>query len=451
MSGALATALRAEIARAREALATALGDPAPWTLRGPHERDPLAELSPPLSRLRAILHEVLGHLDPGAVSTNAPDELDALVEIRRAIEGAWVVWDYFRARLAARHVERANRYLTFVDDLALACLADLDGLDAYAVAPICFFHEQPGPEVWPRGRTVVPPALEPKLRAVFEAVIFELPVALIGLPWSYYGDASRLTTVCHEAGHLVYTGLKLAARVEDALGACGDEARWRAWAEELFADAWGVLFGAEAYVEALTRALIARPIELVGHAPPSDGEWGGYPSALSRLRIVGCLHTALGGGPTPLLESWTEALDGSEGGTAQWVSREQAGEVAAALLRVDVAGRSLGSRRPAVADAIEDVVERLRAQRTLAGGTSAVAVARALARVPSPPAGIDAVLRYWGSARTPRRISMLTPLGGAEAAGASAPVPEEGVRALGIARRLRRAVRENQGGQDDGG
>jgi hypothetical protein len=210
-----------------------------------------------------------------------------------------MVWDFFRTRFSLRTVSPFDRYLALADAFGRACyepaVRHLKTIPAteFCPAPLITFNDQispwssgadaPAPESGPDGVTV----------AQLTQAINSMPLALIGVPWSYLTYLPHMALLAHEVGHAVEQdgGLTdaIAQAAENAnLATPERKPAWQSWAREVFADVFACWTAGPAFVWALADYLAAEQSSIARQVrPQTNGEWTKYPTATLRVRF-GC-------------------------------------------------------------------------------------------------------------------------------------------------------------------
>lgn len=226
------------------------------------------------------------------------------------------IWEFFRAKLSQRYVDWLRPYLVAADEFAWACYNAAREASDPAVVPAARVREPPlvflnggwSPFTVPRGRRYEAEEVpgEDITVAEFQQVLQDLPIPVIGVPWSQVRHLPDAVTIGHEVGHDVEHdfGLTSILRVllHQALDARGvGEARqagWRAWLSELFADLYGVLATGPAYVGGLMDSLAFAPDDVMTDRQPKP-KWLSHPPHALRmsfnfaaLRTIGCPEQA---------------------------------------------------------------------------------------------------------------------------------------------------------------
>lgn len=205
-----------------------------------------------------------------------------------------MVWDFFRTRFGLRTIPPFDRYLALADAFARSCYEPairlLKGIakDRLCPAPLVSFNEQISPWAAPED-AVAGDENSDALVAQLTAAIQSMPLALLGVPWSYLTYLPHMALLAHEVGHAVeHDGeLNVSAAVEEAnLEASERKTAWQAWKEEVFADVFACWMGGPAFVWSLADYLASDETSIAKQTRPQiNGEWTKYPTASLRVRF----------------------------------------------------------------------------------------------------------------------------------------------------------------------
>ncbi|PWW25192.1 hypothetical protein JD79_04390 [Geodermatophilus normandii] len=225
-------------------------------------------------------------------------------ELERQVLDVHQVWGFFRDKWALRRLEEYSRYLVLADEFAWACYEPAQlhavaggtvGMEAVREPPLVYLGPVDGPMTLARGDSIateIPP--ESLQSRTARALIRRLPLPVVAVPWYQLRHLPEALIIGHEVGHAVlvdFVGLDTVQQVVDRraaeLGQCmARRDAWCAWAEESFADVYGVLCGGPAYLDTLEDFLPAESPEL---ATGDDA----YPPRLLRLALAaGALEAA---------------------------------------------------------------------------------------------------------------------------------------------------------------
>lgn len=275
-----------------------------WRLRskrgGPFEKHN-SQIRRIQSRLRPFCRGIRADLE-GATPDLA---LAKGLAMEQRILAAHRIWEYFRAKLSQRE-GRLSRFLKAADEFAWACYkpartrAVPDPGDAdRKEPPLVFFNGSISPFASPRdsGFRAEEVPNEPLGRQVLEEILEELPVPVVGVPWTLMGHVADALSIGHEVGHLVARDFRLGDALQDAPGRAAIPSprlgAWKSWMTEVFADVYGCLATGPAFVASLIDYLAADAAKIRRETRVSPG-WGRYPTTtlrvllnLSVLRVTG--------------------------------------------------------------------------------------------------------------------------------------------------------------------
>lgn len=270
------------------------------------------------TQVRAVT-EYLGPMAERLASRVAGDDVRASWrELEREVLDLHQVWGFFRDKWALRRLSEYSPYLVLADEFAWACYepAQLRAVDAGSVTldavrqpPLVYLGPVDGPMTLARGDSIEGEFEMDALRSrTARALVRRLPLPVVAVPWYQLRHLPEALIIGHEVGHAVlvdFVGLDTVERLVDGrlseLGRCTTERdRWRAWAEEAFADVYGVLCGGPAYLDTLGDFLRTP-------TTAEDAGAGAYPPPLLRLaltaaalHVAGCEQAA-----TRVRDSWT--------------------------------------------------------------------------------------------------------------------------------------------------
>ena len=235
--------------------------------------------------LTALLPQLTARVDGGGslLATWAATERMVL-ELHR-------IWEFFRLKLALREVPMFRRYLLLADEFAWCCYepARAAGAGPHNVPPeqvrepplVFLSGLDTTPLALPRGASYEHEVAGSRLTVdEFRAVVQQLPVPVIGVPWFHLQHLPDVLVLAHEVGHHVEDDFRLTATLhrlldealQDAGVAVQRRPRWRGWLGEVFADVYGVLAGGPAFAQALMdfAATGVAPAGASAHYPPLD-------------------------------------------------------------------------------------------------------------------------------------------------------------------------------------
>ena len=209
-----------------------------------------------------------------------------------------MIWDFFRTRFSQRTQPPFDRYLALADAFARACYEPAIRLlnnipaDKLCVTPLVTFNDQ----ISPWATAIQQSAPDADSTGVFTAQQFtqaveSMPVALVGVPWSYLTYLPHMALLGHEVAHSVERDGGLTQTLADALSAtlATNDRReaWQAWMREVFADLYGCWMAGPAFVWSLSDFLAGDQASIGKQTRPhSNGDWTGYPTATLRVRFA---------------------------------------------------------------------------------------------------------------------------------------------------------------------
>jgi hypothetical protein len=397
----------------------------------------------PLARHHTQLEAVTGTLDAAA------SELKA--ELVGADQGLWILeragaidrrildlhrlWGFFRDKFALRYLPWLRDALIAADDMAWACYSPAQERipeTRKREPPLVFFSGGSSPFLMPRGSPyVVEPLPDGGMREPeFEEAVRVIPMPLIGMPWFQVEHLPDAPLIGHEVGHAVELDLQLrepVAEVIEAAVPAEHAPAWKAWADEVFADVFGVLCCGPGFVRALAAALAGHPRIVEGEdAGPED--WGEYPTRTLRVLLAAAtLELLKVNSSGPIAADWRRAYP--EHQLAAYES--DVGDVAEAVLKGPYPPLGKDARLDTLMPfSSEDEGHALRAAERLAGGLApdvgGIRHAVAGARL----AYDERRQEYIGNGGSAALLQWIAgvPFDGVRAAG-GADTPDEGVRA----------------------
>ena len=255
--------------------------------------------------------------------------------LRCADELAWSCYKPAREAAVKARDQAMSRALAarvaagLTDPVELARLAREDAdqagtVDAVALKepPLVAFTTDASPYASARESAVE--GLTEQDRQVLDEAVRRLPVAVVGVPWSYLDHLPRSVSLAHEVGHAVSSDLKVRGDIDLAFGAAfgaafevdppGAAARsftpenragWQAWRHELFADAYGIQCVGAAAVLALADFLAGDPGTLgkQRQGPP----YRPHPPDILRMKVNLALLASAGADDAGLAAAWQTA------------------------------------------------------------------------------------------------------------------------------------------------
>jgi len=263
----------------------------------------------PMKKHYSQVRAITGYLRPMAERldqrvTDTRDMRAGWRELEREVLDLHHVWSFFRDKWALRRLEEYCPYLVLADEFAWACyepaqLRAVDAgtvrLDAVREPPLVYLGPVDGPLTLARGDSIEDRFREEPLQSrTARALVRQLPLPVVAVPWYQLRHLPEALMIGHEVGHVVlvdFLGLQAVEQlVVGRLTALGrpkaERDRWQKWAEEAFADVYGVLCGGPAYLETLGDFLLPGD-------EPGAGD-GRYPPPLLRLALTTAALEAAG-------------------------------------------------------------------------------------------------------------------------------------------------------------
>ncbi len=233
------------------------------------------------------------------------------------------LWDQFRSRLSLRLVSPFDTYLALADAYARECYVPVYrhlhkiASDQLCPAPLVTFDHQVSPWMKPEAGAAELDGRDGTLLTAqqLQDALEQLPLALIGLPWSYITYLPHIALLAHEVGHAIERSAQLTKPLDQAVGDAklGDEKRraaWQDWRKEVFADWYGCAMGGPAFVRSLVDHLANDEAQIARQTRPhQNGSWTAYPTATVRV-LLAC-HTMRDMGfkteADEIVGAWSEA------------------------------------------------------------------------------------------------------------------------------------------------
>jgi hypothetical protein len=255
------------------------------------------------AHMRGLQRELAAEL---AAARKSGTVLGGSVELERTILQAHRVWDFFRRKFALRCVEHFRPWLAAADELAWACYEPAlrrrrrsGAVDPRALRepPLVYLYDDvdsASPMEYSRQKAVDLAELPVVPRERFLAILRELPIPLVGVPWFQLAHLPEMTLIAHEVGHIVEDDLGLAKRLHELVGAALARAKvpaprreaWDAWLGEIFADVWGVLALGPAFAWSLQTFIADAPIKVAAERRDAATGWGAYPTTWLRAALA---------------------------------------------------------------------------------------------------------------------------------------------------------------------
>jgi hypothetical protein len=263
---------------------------------------------------KALCVEAAG-IDPAALPAG-----EFYRRCRRVDEAtAWLqrVWEFYRDRFDQRDgplgatVRAADEIVWSAYHGVMRTASDAE----HGPAPLAFIAPEYSPSAIDDRRPLAQhlrlylefPAFDDRLSALVKRLavpLLALPTWCVDAPW-------WLVFVAHEVGHRLTKQLDLAlhfaATIDATVKARGklsgaEDTRWKAWHDEIAADAWSVALLGPAAAEALAEVELAGPEAL--RAPAADGR---YPPPVIRLALMSRYSDTLGLGVPALPDEFALA------------------------------------------------------------------------------------------------------------------------------------------------
>lgn len=223
---------------------------------------------------------------------NAPDVLADGESWENQILAAHSIWEVFRSKLVLRQNQLFMNKLAACDDLAWEC---------YSPALNLWDPDRKGPPLVYFSATWSPFAVsrdsnfQNEIRAStgtaaalqdddFQAVLKQLPVPLVSIPWYQVFHLPGALIIAHEVGHVVEFDFGLTAEIQSALDGAGlkHATVWKGWAREMFAD----VFGCCAMGPSFAGAMIDLNATTVAKVQNEERTSGIYPTRNLRIRLL---------------------------------------------------------------------------------------------------------------------------------------------------------------------
>src|SRR5215510_3651183 len=210
-----------------------------------------------------------------------------------------MVWDFFRSKFALREVGAFAPYLALADAFTRECYVEpfrkMKNLPTGELcpAPLVTFDNEISPWAKPQNLSKPDPQeggfLTPQQ---FNDALKQLPVALLGLPWSFLSYLPHMSLLAHEVGHAIERDCDLESTLDLAannmpLSDEGHRAAWQTWRKEVFADLYGALMAGPAFVWSLADYLAKDEQSITAeNRPHSNQSWTQYPTTSLRILLL---------------------------------------------------------------------------------------------------------------------------------------------------------------------
>jgi hypothetical protein len=237
-----------------------------------------------LSGLRAGITRELN------AAVNNRSLLAQAMSIENMILAGYQIWEFYRPKMAQRLESQFEDYLRIADEFAWLCYRPVrdtvfGNRPEAKEPPLVYLNAEWSPFLKERNRRYqvegVPNALLSK-QPDFDRAVAQLPFPVIGVPWYQTGFLPGGLTIAHEVGHAVVADCGLQDKLGNAMEGVSHAIRrkqWEAWAEELFADAYGCLSAGPAFAFSLADTLAA------DRATVNSAQETQYPSHSLRIRL----------------------------------------------------------------------------------------------------------------------------------------------------------------------
>lgn len=253
-----------------------------------------------LSVLEAVVEEVLEAIEESLERLPTGPTREVYERCRAAdqqVAFARRFWSFFRERWDQRDDPALQPLLVAADEVIWSCYREPIAQIETEVSPAPLVYVNPEFSAHAIGRKNMPLGLR-QSDQLLSRVVSELPVSLIGLPYSCVEGPWWLVLLAHEVGHQVAFAVdhvQRAPRIADLVGeaakAAGAEpelqGRWRAWAHEVFADAFAAATVGAGHLWALFELEQGSDETMVAERPT-------YPPPIVRQSLVLALIERLG-------------------------------------------------------------------------------------------------------------------------------------------------------------
>ena len=275
-----------------------------WLARR-RKADKLQQYSTQLDNLDSffprLYHALCTKLDALAGENSTGTVYQACREVDRRIVFLDEVWHFYAEKFDQRDDDKQlGKVIRAADEVVWSCYAgfyqSIPGASRKA-APLPYIEPMYSPQAIPRDNPAVLKNVYISSK-FFQEFLEELPLPVIGLPQTCIEAPWWLVYVAHEVGHHIQHDLleklRLVYRFEDQLAAAVEKegceganpAQWKAWGEEIFADAFSIYNMGTWAVWAMTE------LEL-GDDPSMLAEKDNYPPSAVRLKLMAKLASEL--------------------------------------------------------------------------------------------------------------------------------------------------------------
>lgn len=306
---------------------TLLDDFAAWRKRSAPSGE-LKQHHTQVKRITTQLEAALAAAVAGSaiVADDKPRDLDSLRGIGHPLEVLHFIWDFFRDKLAQRDSDHYRPHLAAADELAwqlykrfVDVFVPEPGVtfsaDQLKEPPLVAYLAEWVPTAQTRHDAYAPQGLESLDAKRFSAILHDLPVPVIGVPWPHAVQVPPLCLVGHEVGHVIAGDLGLLVDAAAHIRALGlppaREAAWLAWCDECFADTIGVYATGPSFVAQLTARLVG-PVGDVRNESPDPA--GRYPPKQVRMAFCNAVLVLAG---FDAYAAWSDAYGAATGDYAK--------------------------------------------------------------------------------------------------------------------------------------
>lgn len=283
-----------------------------------------------LGRVREELDRIEDERDCGRVYERCRESDQRVAFLRR-------FWSWFRTKWDQRDDPAFEKVLRAAEEVVWSCYVEPFRRAGVDVGPAPLPYVDPHFSAHATTRRQVPASIK-TIDDLFESMLGELPVPVVGIPPVCARRPWWLAVLAHEAGHQVegdLGGRGIASEVQSVVQSAGDpggtDRAWTRWAPEIFADAFAAAAVGPAYDWVLSELEFATPTVMLTNSTP-------YPPRVVRRELVARILAALEldpGQAVPQFGSPAPAQLGSNGAASDALRRQlaSASAVAGALAR----------------------------------------------------------------------------------------------------------------------
>jgi len=233
---------------------------------------------------------------------NEASDFVAIQKAQRDCQSLQSAWNYFREKLLMRFDQRIGGHVRAADAYAWACYEPVlvdrrkaNPSEPFREPPLVAFDTELSP--WaqsPRrkGASRGDATSEATGSLGDQTLLAEMPIAVLGVPWSTAEFLPNVAALAHETGHVVESDFALADTLETALANATDGSTlsdgWsHYWRKEVFADLFACYAAGPSFVWTLTDSIPDSPATVKIKRRPSEvsgsAQWGKYPPATLRV------------------------------------------------------------------------------------------------------------------------------------------------------------------------